>query len=124
MRAASALANPSRRDPPSRVAAVAGESAAGHGDPCPAPNQTARLTDQQPTVAPLKGLRVLRENADAQAVALALPLLRDTNSIVRHRAFDLLHAVSGQDIPQDKPAKWDQWWATNKATFNATKPPR
>ena len=87
-------------------------------------SEAARLTTNQLTLARLMGLRVLRENADAQAVALALPLLRDTNSIVRHRAFDLLHAVSGQDIPQDKPAKWDQWWAANKATFNATKPPR
>jgi HEAT repeat protein len=87
-------------------------------------SEAARLTTNQLTLARLMGLRVLRENADAQAVVLALPLLRDTNSIVRHRAFDLLHAVSGQDIPQDKPAKWDQWWATNKATFNATKPPR
>ena len=75
-------------------------------------------------MARLMGLKVLRENADAQAVELALPLLRDTNSIVRHRAFALLQTVSGQDIAQDDPVKWEQWWAANKATFNASKPAR
>jgi HEAT repeat protein len=86
--------------------------------------EAAPLTTNQLTMARLMGLKVLRENADAQAVALALPLLRDTNSIVRHRAFALLQTVSGQDIPQDDPAKWEQWWAANKATFKATKPAR
>jgi hypothetical protein len=69
-------------------------------------------------------MEVLSQNADAQAVALALPLLRDTNSIVRHRTFDLLQTVSGQDIPQDESAKWEQWWAAHKATFTAAKPAR
>ena len=68
------------------------------------------------------GLKILRQNADAQAVALTLPLLRDTNSIVRNRAFALLRTVSGQDIPQNDPAKWEQWWAANKDTFVARKP--
>ena len=86
--------------------------------------ESARLTTNRLTMARLMGLNVLRENADAQAVALALPLLRDTNLIVRHRAFAVLQTVSGRDIPQDKPAQWEQWWAANKATFTATKPPR
>jgi HEAT repeat protein len=86
--------------------------------------EAAPLTTNQFTMARLLGLSILRHNADSQAVELALPLLRDTNSIVRHRAFDLLQSVSDRDIPQDDPAKWEQWWAANKATFIATKPPR
>ena len=64
----------------------------------------------------------MRQNADAQAVALTLPLLRDTNSIVRNRAFHLLRTVTGQDLPQNDPARWEQWWAANKDTFVAPKP--
>ena len=96
----------------------------------PAPRKTntlssteaAPLTTNRLTMARLMGLKILSQNADAKAVALALPLLRDTNSIVRNRAFALLQTVSGQDIPQGNPAKWEQWWAANKATFNATRP--
>ena len=73
-------------------------------------------------MARLMGLNVLRQTADAQAVALTLPLLRDTNSIVRNRAYALLQTVSGQDLPQNDPAKWEQWWAANKDTFVALKP--
>jgi hypothetical protein len=75
-------------------------------------------------MARLMGLKILRQNADAQAVALTLPLLRDTNSLVRKRAFALLKTVSGQDIPQDDSARWEQWWAANKATFVPGKPAR
>jgi len=70
------------------------------------------------------GLKILRQNADAQAVALSLPLLRDTNSLVRNRAFALLRMVSGQDIPQNDPAKWEQWWAANKAASSSPSWPR
>jgi hypothetical protein len=70
------------------------------------------------------GLKILYQTADAQAVALTLPLLRDTNSIVRNRACALLRTVSGQAIPQNDPAKWEQWWAANKDTFVAQKPPQ
>jgi hypothetical protein len=70
-------------------------------------------------MARLIGLKILRQNADATAVELALPLLRDTNSLVRTRAFSLLKAVSGQDFTQSDPARWDQWWATNKTTFGS-----
>jgi hypothetical protein len=86
--------------------------------------EAAPLMTNQFTMARLMGLKVLRENADAKAVELALPLLRDTNSIVRNRVFALLQTVSGQDIPQNDPTKWEQWWAANKATFKATKSAR
>jgi hypothetical protein len=84
--------------------------------------EAAPLTTNQLAIARLAGLEFLRQNADAQAVALTLPLLRDTNSIVRNRAFALLRTVSGQNIPQNDPAKWEQWWAANKATFVVRKP--
>ena len=95
----------------------------------PAPKQTnslssieaAPLTTNRLTLARLMGLKILRQNADAQAVALTLPLLRDINSLVRNRAYALVQTVSGQDIPQDEPAKWDQWWAAKKDTFVAPK---
>ena len=83
--------------------------------------EAAPLTTNRLTLARLMGLKILRQNADAQAVALSLPLLRDTNSLVRNRAFALLRTVSGQDIPQNDPAKWEQWWAANKAAFVAPK---
>jgi hypothetical protein len=98
----------------------------------PAPRETnhlasaeaAPLTTNRVTMARLMGLKILRQNADVEAIALTLPLLRDTNSIVRNRAFALLRAVSGQDLPQNDPAQWDQWWAANKETFAAPTPPR
>jgi HEAT repeat protein len=86
--------------------------------------EAAPLATNRLTMARLMGLEILRQNADAQAVALTLPLLRDTNSIVRNRASALLRTVSGQDIPQNEPAKWEQWWAANKDTFVAPKPVR
>jgi HEAT repeat protein len=84
--------------------------------------ETAPLTTNRLTMARLMGLKILRQNADAQAVALTLPLLRDTNSIVRNRAFALLQTVTGQAIPQNDPAKWELCWAANQATFVAPKP--
>jgi HEAT repeat protein len=86
--------------------------------------EAAPLTTNHLTMARLMGLKILRQNADAQAVELTLPLLRDTNSIVRNRALLLLRAVLGQDFPQSDPDKWEQWWATNKADFDANKPAR
>ena len=84
--------------------------------------EAAPLITNRLTMARVTGLKILRENADAEAVALTLPLLRDANSLVRNRAFAVLHAVSGQDIPESDPAKWDQWWAANKWTFVPAKP--
>ena len=69
-------------------------------------------------MARLMGLQILRHNADAEAVDLSLPLLSDTNSIVRSRAFTFLRTVSGQDFPQNDRAKWELWWAVNRGTFH------
>jgi HEAT repeat protein len=83
--------------------------------------EAAPLTTNRLTMARLMGLKILRQNADAEAVALTLPLLRDTNSIVRNRAFAMLQTVTGQDIPQTDPTTWEQWWAANKDAFVARK---
>jgi HEAT repeat protein len=86
--------------------------------------EAAPLTTNSITMARLMGLRILQQNADPVAVELALPCLRDTNSIVRNRAAGFLHDVSGEDIPRDQPEKWEQWWAANKATFAARRSTR
>ena len=81
--------------------------------------EAAPLLTNRVTMARLMGLKVLQQNADAPAVQLALPCLRDTSSIVRNRAFGFLHEISGEDIPPDKPEKWEQWWTANEASFAA-----
>jgi HEAT repeat protein len=70
----------------------------------------------------LRGLLVMQEIADATAVELTLPLLRDTNSIVRSRAFSTLQAISGKSVSDDDPAKWEAWWAASKASFIPRRP--
>ena len=67
--------------------------------------------------ARLRGLLVMQENADATAVELTLSLLKDTNSVIRSRAFATLQAMSGKNISDDDPAKWETWWAANKSSF-------
>ena len=67
-------------------------------------------------------LTLLRHNADAEAIVLTLPLLRDANSIVRDRAFTVLQTLTGQTFLQNDPAKWEHWWAASKVTFVPRKP--
>ncbi len=56
----------------------------------------------------------MQDIADATAVELIVPLLRDTNSVIRSRAFDVVRAITGQTISEHDPAKWEAWWAANK----------
>ena len=65
----------------------------------------------------LIGLRAMQDIADATAVELTLPLLHDTNSVIRSSAFEVVQAISGQTVSEDDPAKWEAWWAANRATF-------
>jgi hypothetical protein len=89
------------------------------------PNLAGRLTSEEAaplatnrfTLARLVGLKILGQNADAPAVEFALPLLRDTNAIVRNRAFAFFRRMAGQDAAKEDPVKWEQWWAANKSTF-------
>jgi hypothetical protein len=80
------------------------------------------LTTNSLTVARLMGLRILQHNADADAVDLVLPLLKDRYALVRSRALSLLQSVTDQDLPENDPKAWDQWWATNRATFGVRHP--
>ncbi len=83
--------------------------------------EAAPLTTNRLTMARLMGLKLLRENADADAITLTLPLLQDTNSLVRNCAFELLTTASGQEFAQTEPAKWEQWWTANRTTFKPAK---
>jgi HEAT repeat protein len=95
-----------------------GQAATARSEKSPISSQEAApLMTNHITMARLMGLKILEQNADATAIDLALPCLRDTNSIVRNRSFYVLRAVSGQDLPKDEPEKWDQWWAANRASF-------
>jgi len=62
-------------------------------------------------------LQLLERNGDANAIELILPLLKDPNSVISSRAFAAIRTISGQNVSEDDPGKWDQWWAVNKATF-------
>jgi HEAT repeat protein len=84
--------------------------------------EAAILLTNQLTLARLMGLRVLQQNGDAKAVELTLPLIKDTNSIVRSRAFAVLQTVSGQNVSEKDPAKWEAWWAANKDSFTPRRP--
>jgi hypothetical protein len=69
----------------------------------------------------LIGLRAMQDIADATAVELTLPLLRDTNSVIRSRAFTVVQEITGQDISDSDPAKWEAWWAANQHAFTPRK---
>jgi hypothetical protein len=79
--------------------------------------EAAPLLTNQLMMAQLAGLKVLQQNADAEALELTLPFLRHTNSVLRSRAFRLCRTVSGKNISQNDPVLWEQWWATNKSDF-------
>jgi hypothetical protein len=111
-----------------------------HAAPTWAPGQTAAparpeippvssqeagpLMTNRLTMARLMGLKVLQQNGDATAIDLALPCLRDTNSIVRNRSYNLLCAALGQEFSKDEPEKWEQWWAANRSAFARRQPTR
>lgn len=81
--------------------------------------EAATLTTNQLITARLIGLRVLQRNADSKAIELTLPLLSDSNEIVRSRAFAALTAITGKEISKNEPEKWERWWAANRNTFTA-----
>ncbi len=72
----------------------------------------------------LTGLRAMQDIADATAVELTLPLLRDTNSVIRSHALYTLRTITGKDIAEADPVKWEAWWTANKATFTPRQPRR
>jgi HEAT repeat protein len=78
--------------------------------------EAAPLTTNRLAMARIIGLGRLKQNADATAVELTLPLLHDANSIVRLRAVDTLQSITGQAFSQNESAKWEQWWTANAGT--------
>ncbi len=79
--------------------------------------EASRLITNRLAMARLTGLKILQQNADAEAVELMLRLLWDRNPLVRHRAFYVLRTVVGENVSENDPAKWEAWWKANKASF-------
>lgn len=67
----------------------------------------------------LLGLDFLRRsfNADAHAIDLMIPLLRDPDRNVRDADAMVLRSFTGQDISEDQPGEWEKWWAEYKPYF-------
>ena len=72
----------------------------------------------------LLGLHAVQNIADATAVDLTLPLLRDTNSVIRSRAFTVVQEITGQNLSDSDPAIWEAWWAANQRAFTPRKSAR
>ena len=66
------------------------------------------------------GLGILQRLGDKQTIGLVIPLLQDPDAGVQRQAGMILRQFSGQTIPADQPAQWEQWWANNKNTFQIT----
>jgi HEAT repeat protein len=81
-------------------------------------SEAAVLATNRFAQARLAGLRALQRNADARAIELTLPLLRDSNAIVRHGAFAAMKAMTGENVSDDA-SKWEKWWEMNKKTRDA-----
>jgi HEAT repeat protein len=64
--------------------------------------------------ARILGLRILEGAGTGRAVELALPLLRDRERTVRHEAWEVLHAITGEDIVENQPEKWEAWWKSRE----------
>lgn len=65
------------------------------------------------------GLTILYQNADKQAVEMALPLLNDPEPGVRAKAAATLRALTGRDFTEEQGVEWDKWWTESKTNFVA-----
>jgi hypothetical protein len=74
------------------------------------------LRNSEPS-ARVTGLMMLYWKADKQSVAMALPLLRDPNEIVRERADAVLSALTGRVFIRDLPEQWEKWWSEHQTNF-------
>jgi hypothetical protein len=68
-------------------------------------------------IARMIGLRILYKNAKTQSVELALPLLKDSEKIVRARTAATLRALTGQHFTDEQADEWEKWWNENKTNF-------
>jgi HEAT repeat protein len=75
------------------------------------------LLQNSQRIARLLGLNVLDQNPEKQSVEMTLPLLRDTDGLVREKAAQTLHALTGQHFTEDQPDQWEKWWNENKTNF-------
>ncbi len=82
--------------------------------------EAAYLLTNSLTRVRLTGLKFLQHNGDAEAVELILPLLTETNTIVRNRAFVVLRRITRENTADDAE-KWKDWWKASKASFSAGK---
>src|SRR5208282_6768700 len=80
------------------------------------------LQSPQPVARQL-GLRVLDQNPEKQSVELALPLLRDTDELVRLKAAQTLRTLTGQNFTEDQTDEWAKWWTQNKTKVVAQSRP-
>jgi hypothetical protein len=55
-----------------------------------------------------------------QGERIILPVLTDTNTIVRNRAFVVLRQITKENMPDDAE-KWKEWWTANQGSFAASK---
>jgi hypothetical protein len=75
------------------------------------------LQNSEPNIRGGLGLVILYQNADKQAVEMALPLLKDPEIPVRVRTAATLRALTGQHFTGEQADEWEKWWAENKANF-------
>jgi HEAT repeat protein len=80
-------------------------------------DDVALLQNSDPNIRGGLGLVILYQNADKEAVELALPLLKDPEIPVRIRAAATLRALTGQHFTDEQAAEWENWWTENKAHF-------
>jgi hypothetical protein len=80
-------------------------------------DDVALLQNSDPNIRGGLGLVILYQNADKEAVELALPLLKDSEIPVRIRAAATLRALTGQHFTDEQAAEWENWWTENKAHF-------
>jgi len=74
------------------------------------------LQNSEP-LARMIGVGVLYQNADKQSVELALPLLKDSERMVRARTAATLRALTGQHFTNEQAGEWEKWWNENKTNF-------
>jgi HEAT repeat protein len=79
--------------------------------------EAAPLTTHRLACIRLLGLRALEKNADAPAIELVLPRLKDSHVIVRDRAHTVMQSITGARDVRASPKAWENWWSKHRANF-------
>lgn len=85
------------------------------------PSQLEPLLTNSLPMARLMGLGALKRIGNKVAMERMVAMLHDPNEGMRWRVRSSLRQLSGQKLGAN-PAAWEQWWATNKATFTPQSP--